>query len=465
MFFVLLLAAQLSTSPSCTDWHDCRDQALQAAARADYERFHDLSWSAVQKGPKDAADLLFMLARAQSLSGRPDDAVVMLERLARMGADVRSAETSSDFSRARGVPRWAEFESLLHAEAAAAPATPEPPVPAVAPARVERKAARPETREASKPAASRSERSRPAAPATREEPPAPPVADKTPAAMPSPVSESAPSAAAPSGEAALTFDTPAFDPVGLAYDAVSRRFVVGDRVGRRLLIVDEVSHHVVTLAAASSAGFGDQLTSFEIDPRRGDLWVVSATSPANHPPSSILHKLQLVSGRVLFSVAPPAGTGRVRFADVAVTSDGMVVVLDSAGGRIFRMRAGSRDLEPVAVPALHDVLSIAPADDRVAYVATADRIVRVNFERHTATAVRAERGTTGGFTRLRWYGGSLVGVDAHDRVVRLRLDAAGTAVVRTTVLAGGATAAGAVAGDSFYFLSSDAGVIRRVRLR
>lgn len=454
MVVVFLLAVQLAASPACTDWRDCQAEALQAAARADYETFHDLSWSAVQKGPKNDPDLLFMLARAQSLSGRPDDAVVMLERLARMGADVRAAETSDDFARARAVPRWAEFESLLHAKPAA-PAVSAEAAPARRPAAGRRPVAR--TRSPVR-APAAPEPSKPASSSSAEAPSARPDA-ATPPASPAPEP-----AAAPAGEPALTFDAPAADPIGLAYDAVSRRFVVGDRVARRLFIVDEMSHHVVTLAAASTAGFDDQITGFEIDPRRGDLWVVSASSD-NHPPSSVLHKLQLVSGRVLFSVAPPPDSGPVRFADVAVTTDGTVMALDGAGARIFRMRAGSRELEAVPVAALRDAVSIAADGDRLAYVAGSNAILRVDLDRRTASALRVEHGAAIRFARLRAYRGSLIGVDARGRVVRLRLDREGRAVVAATVLAGGATPAAALSGDSFYFLSSDAGVIRRVRLR
>src|SRR5262245_28278649 len=70
---------------SCTEWRDCRQRALAAAERGDYELFHDLAWRAVQTGPARDPDLQFVLARAQALSGRPHDALVMLERLADAG--------------------------------------------------------------------------------------------------------------------------------------------------------------------------------------------------------------------------------------------------------------------------------------------------------------------------------------------------------------------------------------------
>src|SRR5712664_2786846 len=68
----------------CAEWHDCRRLALAAAERGEYERFHDLAWRAAQTGPPKDPALMYLLARAQSLSGRPHDALIMLQRLAEM---------------------------------------------------------------------------------------------------------------------------------------------------------------------------------------------------------------------------------------------------------------------------------------------------------------------------------------------------------------------------------------------
>ena len=85
-------------------------QALAAAERGDYEAFHDLAWRAVQTGPaRDPGVDAAQLARAQALSGRPHDALVMLERLAEMGV-ASDAETNPEFAphaaAARVAGRW-----------------------------------------------------------------------------------------------------------------------------------------------------------------------------------------------------------------------------------------------------------------------------------------------------------------------------------------------------------------------
>src|SRR5436190_11941572 len=96
----------------CTEWRDCRQMALAAADRGDYETFHDLAWRAVQTGPPNDPALMYLLARAQALSGRPHDALIMLERLAEMGVP-SDAATNEDFSRTRQLPGWPEVAARI----------------------------------------------------------------------------------------------------------------------------------------------------------------------------------------------------------------------------------------------------------------------------------------------------------------------------------------------------------------
>ena len=113
--FVLVIALAASAAPpapqDCPDWQSCRELAVAAAARSDYETFHDLAWRAVQKGPKNDPALMLLLARAQALSGRPGDALVMLQRLAEKGIAVDAA-TDPDFRRVRALPAWPDRERV-----------------------------------------------------------------------------------------------------------------------------------------------------------------------------------------------------------------------------------------------------------------------------------------------------------------------------------------------------------------
>jgi hypothetical protein len=411
---LLALLLVLQTTAACADVADCRAQAQAAAARGDYEIFHDLAWRAVQKGPRNDTDLMNLLARAMALSGRYGDALVMLGRIADLGGPT-DAVTSPDFALVRQLKEWPALEAKLAGKPA--------PEPAASPTS----------------AASTSA-------------PSPPV----PAATGTRGSES--------GEV-LSFEGTSLDPIALAHDAVSRRFLMGDRRARRLVIVDEVSHHVVDYVSASSSSFLQNLTGFTIDTRRGDLWVVS--TEGEDSASSMLHKLQLVSGRALADMAPPEGAGAVRFVGVAATPDGTVYALDAAGSRLYRVRPGTRALELVMRLESPAPSALVAVDDRVLYVATGQGLARVDPSARTMTKVKSAEELSG-LESLAWRDGSLIAVQPAGggyAVVRLSLDGAGTRVQRRTVLASSSTkTVGTLGRDGYYYLS-DAGTIRRLTLR
>ena len=391
---------------ACTDAPECRRQAAEAIAAGEFEQAHDLAWRAMQKSRPNDAESMLVLARTQALSGRPGDALVMLGRLADLGAAPKVAD-DPDFARVRALGAWSQFEARLSGapSASAAPSAP------VAPA-------------------------------------------------------ASSSASPPSLPSELTFNAPNVTPFALAHDAVSRRFLLGDRAARRLLVVDDESRHVVNYVSAESAGFYDELTAFAIDPRRGDLWVASTRGDGAER-ASVVHKLQLISGRALMEIRPPERAGPMRIVSLAVTPDGSVYALDEAGGRIYRARAGARSMEQVI--ALHGDghATIAAAGDQAIYVGGAKQLLRVDLGARTATPVKSAD-DLGGFTSLAWHAGALVGVARSDSgfaVVRVRLDATGTRAVARQVLTSSPSATvGAVGGDSYYYIA-DAGTIRRLTLR
>lgn len=229
-------AQQAGRDVGCADWRECRQMAQAAAERGDYERFHDLAWRAVQLGPARDTSLMSLLARAQALSDRPHDALVMIDRLAEVGVVV-DADTSDDFARTRQLPGWPAVRARLEAVRQASSVTP----PAAAP------------------------------------PPAPRAGTTTSAAAASPTAASLAAASASPTEA-VTFSTRPFTPGGIAYDAVSARFLFADRSARKLFVVSEQSNRASDFVRADSAGFQD-IAGIEIDAGRGDLWVAS-TAPA-----------------------------------------------------------------------------------------------------------------------------------------------------------------------------------------
>lgn len=431
-------AARAPAGPTCAEWHACRQMALDAAERGDYETFHDLAWRTVQTGPASDPDLMRLLARAQSLSGRPHDALVMLQRLAGMGVWTDAA-ANDDFRRVRALAGWPAVEdAIARLRAGASNMAPaEPPAPAAA------------------------------SPAPPVPPPAPPVPTPAPPVppvpAPAPPAPEAPPVPMPVVEApieeAARFSTEPFAPGGLAYDGVSRRFVFGDLEARKLKIVAEDMHYTVNLVSAPSAGFHDVM-AIEIDTRRGDLWVVSAAADGT---AAALHKLQLVSGRPLATFEAPPALGPLRFTDVAVTPAGGVLVLDSAGRRVLALAPAGATLDAVASLDVEAAASLAPDGDRAAYVAHRDGIARLDLKARIALPLVAPAGVgLGGFEWIRRYRDSLVGLqrldDGSRRVVRLRLAPGGRAVmgaaaIGTSIPASAGPTSATISGDDLYYLS------------
>lgn len=409
--------AQVSSPTSCRDAVECRERALEAAERKDYEAFHDLVWRAVQLGPKNDPALLFLLARAQSLSGRPHDALVMLRRLVSTGA-ANAALTSAEFERVRALKEWADVESLLTGAGASAPVD--------------------------APRAPRPEVSAPDTPA------APPMTT-----LPEP----------------MTFAAASFKPAALAYDAVSKRFIMGDTDVSRLAVVDEFSRQVATLASGRAGGFGI-VTAIEIDSREGNLWVASVDGASGTEVPS-LHKLQLISGRVLKNFPAPRGLAG-RLVDIAVGGDGAVFAVQG-DGLILRLAPGDASLAPTTRITHTTFSSVASSNQGAVYVSRPDGVLR--YRPSPSVLVKAPPDVDlSGLARIRWSRGSLVGLqnsgDGTYRVVRIRLSRDGRSATGVEVLDESVRtpnpAAAAMAGDVFYYLAETSGselAIRRVNIR
>ncbi len=429
------LPLQQSQAVSCRDWRECQQQALAAAARRDYETFHDLAWRTVQLGPRQDPSLMFLLARAQCLSGRSHDALVMLRRIAGAGV-AREALTSDDFQRTRDLPGWPEVQALIEGTAPASAATSAPT--------------------ASVPA--------PAAPAT----PPPPVREES-ASKPV-VAGSKPGAV----DQAVRLTAGIFAAGGLAYDVVSHRFVVGDLHGRKLMVVSDGADHAVDLVRAESAGFQD-IKAVEIDGRRGDLWVASATGD-----EWTIHRMQLISGRPLKAINASVGGDPLNLADLAITPSGTVLAIDSAAGRLLMLKPAATSLELAVQLKVQTATSVTSTNDEdIVYVAHQTGIVRVDRRTKAVATVSAASGVQfGRIERLRWHRNALIAVQIADdgsrRVVRFDLNRSGRRVVAatdldTTIPAAAGPTFATVTGDELSYLVVDARpsaqfIIRHLRL-
>jgi hypothetical protein len=421
--------------------------ALAAHAEQDEERFHDLAWRAVQTRGRRDPELLFILARAQSASGRPGDALVTLTRLATEHKFTPDISADEDFRRVRALPAWTDAQAAIdrvreeRSGASAAPAAPESAPNSTT-----------ETAADAKPAA---------------------ASPETPAPASTPVGTTA--SRTVSFEEVARFAAPSFAPGGLAYDAVSRRFVIGNLPERKLTIVAEDTNRSATLTGSTAKLLGVQ--AIEIDRRNGDLWVVSTgTRKDANERVSELHKLQLISGRVLHVYEVPEELGPARFVDVAVARGNGVLVLDAEGPRLLRPETASGSLGVVIDLPPGKVTSLAPAGGgQVVYVAYDDRLLRVDLASQSVSRLSAGGNMVlAGFERIRFHRGSLAGVQAADggrRLVQLGLGRSGTRVMSVNPLDDLDSGAGPVAldlvGRERYYLVPGAPetVIRRIRLK
>ena len=343
---ISLHALVAQVEPACTRWKECQQLALEAAEREEFETFHELAWRAVQTGQPNDPDLMFVLARAQSLSGRPDDALVMLRRLAERGIPHLEAETLNDFSRMRDMAGWPKLREMMRDIAsAAARATPAPPTERSAPTP-------PAPARVVPPSRSARASKRPAEPA------APPVSRA------SNVADNTTRAAAPVASV-IPLPSTVSAPIAMAYDKVSSRLIVADDSTDTLKVVSEISGNEVSLVSRGWGG-GYHSNALVIDSKRGDLWVVGTRLGERR--ESVVHRLQLISGRMLYSVPLAEDAGDSRFAAVALGSSS-VFVLDAAAGRIFELRAGAKTLRLRTSVQQRDLTSLTLAGDTVVYVA------------------------------------------------------------------------------------------------
>ena len=469
----LVLAAGVASlaaagqAPACTGVAECRAQTEAAIAQGEYERAHDLAWRTVQQGPRNDHALMLLLARTQALSGRPDDALVMIRRLAEMGAIV---EVSADeFARMRELPGWPAVETVMAGLANPPLASPPPaPVVPVVPAPAP-KASASVRKESVAPKASASARGKPgelrrdlavAASGREGGPVTPPISVVV--------------------DEAGRFSSGEFAPGGLACDAVSKRFVFGDRAGRKLQVVAEGSDHTTDLTRADVAGFLD-VTAIDIDTTNGNLWVASAEADGR---GATLHKVQLISGRPLASFVVPETLGPAVLPDVATTSAG-VLMLDASQHRVLILRTGASS--PTVLAELGEVVPLSLAtsrQDAVAYVTDREGMLAIDVKTRAVAPVTAPKAVAlGGIERLRRHGAGFIAVqslpDGSRRLVRLTLGVKGRTVTRLRVMdvplpAGPASIPLAVCGNTLGYLVGEpasateaagtAWTIRRIQL-
>jgi hypothetical protein len=238
----------------------------------------------------------------------------------------------------------------------------------------------------------------------------------------------------------------------MAYDAVSARFVLGSAASDALTVLSQTSANAAPFTSRGWSG-RSAATALAIDRAAGDLWVAVGSDSGG----AALHRLQLISGRRL-EVLEPSGTSSVEFVALAIGSDGLYA-LDRAGRRIYRHAPRSKTLDVYAtLPPETTPLGIARSLNAI-YVAHAAGVLRIDTASRQQRAVAiGQPATLAAIHSIAWHNGRLLGiqrVNGELTVVRMRLNATGTAVTRVDALGTAAAEAATFAAGVFYYVASD----------
>ena len=410
VFTTLLAGAHQPVS--CDTLDACQRMAREAIDAREFERAHDLAWLAYQRGGGRDPESLTLLARAQSLSGRADDAYVMLRRIVERGLRVPDVHSSDDFARVRAHAGWPQLQSLLEkVEVTAAPAASVTPVLPPAPA--------PAAAPASPP---------PTVTATTE---TPPMVTRVGADLALPVSVLRPGA--------------------IAYDAVSARFILSSAATDALMVLSQTSTNATPLTSRGWSGL-DHTTALAIDRGAGDLWVA-----VNGQGGSVLHRLQLISGRRLDVIATPDGRPG-RLIALALSGDGLYA-LDAEHRRVLRRAPAGKTLVSYAtLPPEIDPTGLA-ASRTALYIAHRDGLLRLDVATRRPQPVTATTDKAlSGLRSLAWHDGMLFGIQVRDGntlLVRLALNRSGTTVTAVQTLGPAASDVGTFAGGAYYYVAVD----------
>ena len=137
-----------------------------------------------------------------------------------------------------------------------------------------------------------------------------------------------------------------------------------------------------------------------------------------------IHKLQLVSGRVLARLDVPESLKPIAISDFAVLDSGGLLLLDSAGGRLVPVKSVAGPFERAIPLKVTGAASLATAEGKV-YVAHERGLSVVDLADGRVIEVAAPKGASlGGLRHIRCTRGTLLSLQKDGdftRIVRIRL--------------------------------------------
>lgn len=129
-------------------------------------------------------------------------------------------------------------------------------------------------------------------------------------------------------------------PEGIAYDAASKSFFVSSIHKNKIIRIDK-HNNVTDFIKSGKEGIGQALG---MKVSQGKLWVCSNTGKGNAQDKSMVHAFDLASGDLVNKWILPAGEIHL-FNDLAINSQGEVIISDSDYGAIYRVNPKSSGIE------------------------------------------------------------------------------------------------------------------------
>jgi sugar lactone lactonase YvrE len=260
----------------------------------------------------------------------------------------------------------------------------------------------------------------------------------------------------PGGEAVATVTHPGLVPEGLARDPANGRLLIGDMAGKRILAVGPDG-----AVSEFATGLDLRPLGLTVEPGSRRLWVATTDAFWDAPTKmGALLAFDLDTGAQVKAIGPGEAKS---LNDLSFAPNGDLYITDPAGGSLFLLRKDGDALERVT-PAggMQYPNGVAVSGDgKIVYVAQGLTLRRVDAATGALTPIPTPVELSVPYVDgLYWRDGELIAVQnsGMDRIVRMRLDAAGEKIESYEVLAAGAPldapTTGALAEDAFYVIGN-----------
>lgn len=255
----------------------------------------------------------------------------------------------------------------------------------------------------------------------------------------------------------------------ITYDHQSRSFFITSVLRKTITRIDTVRNKL-SLFADLDKDPGWPLMAVAADSKRRVIWVTAAAIPdfVASPPAAygktVLLKLDLKSAKILDRFSP-SDSERHAMGDMALMRDGTVIVSDSRGGAVFRLRPGSSKLDRIdANEFISPQTPALSADEKFVFVPDYARgIGRIDLATGAvAWLAHPDNIAMGGTDGLYVRGEDLYAIQNGAnpaRLVRFRLNAALDRIESMDILESnspglGDPTHGVFVGNDFYFIAN-----------